>query len=61
MTRVTMPEDPPWTGRYLVFSKKGWGALRANTPLPLSVSDLNELRGLNDPVSREMGCRMTLL
>ncbi len=48
-----MPEIPTRTGRHLVFTRKEWAALRANTQLPLSVSDLNQLRGLNDPVSLE--------
>jgi len=36
---------------YLIFRRADWAALRANTPLSLSEADLNELRGLNDPVS----------
>jgi type I pantothenate kinase len=36
---------------YLVFSRPDWAALRASTPLWLSDSDLEELRGLNAPVS----------
>lgn len=48
-----MSQKPPQSGRYLVFSRSEWAALRANTPLSLSESDLNELRGLNDPVSLE--------
>jgi type I pantothenate kinase len=36
---------------YLSFSRSEWAALRAATPLTLSDAELNELRGLNDPVS----------
>ncbi len=36
---------------YLVFTRAEWAALRASTPLALTDADLNELRGLNDPVS----------
>lgn len=38
-------------GPRLAFSRAEWAALRANTPLSLSESDLAELRGLNEPVS----------
>ncbi len=37
--------------RYNLFSRWEWAALRASTPLTLAQSDLDELRGLNDPVS----------
>ncbi len=36
---------------YLRFSRKEWAKLRANTPLPLSESELNELHGINEKVS----------
>ncbi|MDR3435169.1 type I pantothenate kinase [Telmatospirillum sp.] len=36
---------------YLVFGREDWAALRANTPLSLSHSELQELCGLNEPVS----------
>jgi type I pantothenate kinase len=38
---------------YLVFDRAAWAALRAATPLTLSVADLVELRGLNERVSLE--------
>jgi type I pantothenate kinase len=37
--------------RYLTFSRQQWAALRANTPLSLSDTDLTTLRGINEPVS----------
>lgn len=36
---------------YDKFSREQWAKLRANMPLEVSDEDLNELRGLNDPVS----------
>src|SRR5215813_2725353 len=36
---------------YLTFSRSEWAALRSNTPLTLSHSDLADLRGLNDPIA----------
>jgi type I pantothenate kinase len=44
-------DQPRQPARYLIFSRPEWAALRASTPLSLSESDLDELRGLNDPVS----------
>jgi type I pantothenate kinase len=36
---------------YIIFSRHDWAALRANTPLAVSETDLSELRGLNEPIS----------
>jgi pantothenate kinase len=36
---------------YEKFSREQWAKLRANMPLEISHEDLDELRGLNDPVS----------
>ena len=36
---------------YRVFSRAEWGKLRADTPLTLTMEDLNRLQSLNDPVS----------
>jgi type I pantothenate kinase len=36
---------------YEKFSRRQWAKLRANMPLEISHEDLDELRGLNDPVS----------
>jgi type I pantothenate kinase len=38
---------------YDKFSREQWAKLRANMPLEISDEDLDELRGLNDPVSLE--------
>jgi type I pantothenate kinase len=35
---------------YLEFDRDQWGALRASTPLLLSEAELDELRGVNEPV-----------
>ena len=37
--------------RYLHFTREEWARLRDSTPLTLSESDLERLRGLNEPVS----------
>jgi len=37
--------------RYMPFSRDEWSRLREATPLTLSESDLERLRGLNEPVS----------
>ncbi len=37
--------------RYVSFTNEGWAQLRAETPLPLSESELARLRGLNEQVS----------
>jgi type I pantothenate kinase len=36
---------------YLTFGRSDWAALRFNTPLTLSDSDLSALRGLNEPIT----------
>jgi type I pantothenate kinase len=36
---------------YVTFSRSEWAALRSNTPLTLSDSDLTTLRGLNEPIA----------
>jgi len=38
---------------YRVFSRDEWAALRADTPLTLSVDDLMRIQSLNDPISLE--------
>jgi type I pantothenate kinase len=35
---------------YRIFTRSQWAALRADTPLTLTASDLDELRGLNDRI-----------
>lgn len=35
---------------YSIFDRRDWAALRSITPLPLSNSDLDNLRGLNEPI-----------
>src|SRR5437660_9177053 len=36
---------------YHHFTRDEWAALRADTPLTLSMEDLTRLRSLNDPIS----------
>ncbi len=38
---------------YITFNRQEWAALRDNTPLTLSETDLKELQGLNDEVSMQ--------
>ncbi len=38
---------------YHRFTRSEWAALRADTPLTLSLDDLSKLRSLNDPISLE--------
>ncbi|HTV33714.1 MAG TPA: type I pantothenate kinase [Methylocella sp.] len=44
---------PPELSPYHHFSRSEWAALRADTPLTLSMEDLTRLRSLNDPISLE--------
>ena len=38
---------------YITFNRQEWAALRENTPLTLSETDLKELQGLNGEVSMQ--------
>ena len=42
---------PPALSPYHRFTRSEWAALRADTPLTLSMEDLTRLRSLNDPIS----------
>ncbi|HUZ91914.1 MAG TPA: type I pantothenate kinase [Methylocella sp.] len=44
---------PPALSPYHRFTRSEWAALRADTPLTLSMEDLSRLRSLNDPISLE--------
>ncbi len=50
--RVT-PVEPaqPDLSPYRIFSRDEWAHLRADTPLTLSVQDIERLQSLNDPIS----------
>lgn len=50
--RVTVTEEESLSP-YRVFSRDEWAALRADTPLTLSVDDLMRIQSLNDPISLE--------
>ena len=43
----------PVLSPYHRFTRDEWAALRADTPLTLSMEDLSRLRSLNDPISLE--------
>jgi type I pantothenate kinase len=45
--------DPAALSPYHRFTRSEWAALRADTPLTLSMEDLTRLRSLNDPISLE--------
>ena len=45
------PETQVELSPYVSFGRDEWARLRADTPLTLSESDLDELRGLNERVS----------
>ena len=38
---------------YRRFSRSEWAALRADTPLTLTIEDLAKLQSINDPISVE--------
>ncbi|GAB2815090.1 type I pantothenate kinase [Actinocorallia aurea] len=45
--------NAPWEpipSPYVEFSREAWRQLRANTPLTLTEADLDEVRGLRDPI-----------
>ena len=44
---------PPVLSPYHRFTRSEWAALRADTPLTLSLEDLTRLRSLDDPISLE--------
>lgn len=50
-TRLQPSDDDSGPNPYLEFSHEAWGRLRADTPLPLSEAELEELRGINERVS----------
>jgi len=52
------PGDPQLVGPHLpspyhTFSRHEWAALRADTPLTLTVDDLQKLQSIDDPISLE--------
>ncbi|MFH5923931.1 type I pantothenate kinase [Roseomonas sp. SXEYE002] len=51
MGRSVRTDRPRQTAPYLTFTRSEWAALRAATPLTLSDAEIDELRGLNEPVS----------
>lgn len=50
--RVTPPPmQAPDISPYRVFSRDEWAHLRADTPLTLTVDDIEKLQSINDPIS----------
>jgi type I pantothenate kinase len=49
---VSSGQEPPLSP-YRHFSRAEWAALRADTPMTLTMEDLQKLRSLNDPISIE--------
>ncbi len=49
--RGPAPRRMPVASPYRRFSREEWAALRADTPLTLTVDDLAKLRATNDPIS----------
>jgi type I pantothenate kinase len=43
--------DSDGPAAYLDFDREQWSSLRANTPLTLTASELDELQGVNEPVA----------
>ena len=52
-TRVKASDTPPELSPYRHFTRAGWAALRADTPLTLTIEDLARLQSVNDPISVE--------
>jgi type I pantothenate kinase len=48
---MTLSADLVTLSHYVEFDKTSWAALRAETPLPLSIPQLRGLVGVNEPVS----------
>jgi type I pantothenate kinase len=51
--RVAIGQGQEDYSAFRVFSRNEWAALRADTPLTLTVDDLMRLQSLNDPISLE--------
>ena len=48
---VPKPDERSGPSRYVTFGREEWGRLRGSMPIPFDESDLEALRGLNEPVS----------
>ena len=47
------PTPPPAFSPYHRFTRAQWAALRADTPLTLSIDDLTRLQSINEPITLE--------
>ncbi len=52
-TRTKTTETPAELSPYRHFTRAEWAALRADTPLTLTIEDLARLQSVNDPISVE--------
>jgi len=52
-TRVAPVSGEEFFSPYRRFTRAEWAALRADTPLTLTIDDLNKLQSINDPISVE--------
>ncbi len=52
-------DDSPYSP-FLEFTRDDWATLRANTPLTLSESDLQQMRGINESISLDEVARIYL-
>ena len=53
MNTFVKTTPPPVASPYRFFTSDEWAALRADTPLTLTIEDLRKLRATNDPISLE--------
>ena len=53
MKQDVSPAATPALSPYRHFTRAEWAALRADTPLTLSIDDLMKLQSINDPMSLE--------
>jgi type I pantothenate kinase len=51
VARTRSPDD--FASPYRRFTRDEWAALRADTPLTLTLEDLRKLQSTNDPISLE--------
>jgi type I pantothenate kinase len=53
MQRAALGPPPGELSPYRYFSRSEWASLRADTPLTLTIQDLEKLQSINDPISVE--------
>ena len=53
MKKKLVAAPPQELSPYRHFTRQEWAALRADTPLTLTIEDLEKLQSINDPISVE--------